>query len=165
MSIDEETLKAEIMAFLDAHTVLSLATAGKEGAHAASVMYARDGFSLFWVSDPTTRHSRELEAESRVAVTIAPHYEDFRLIRGLQIHGRAHRLEGSAERTRGIALLAARFPFLEAFLTGPAGLRSQLDKAALYRLEPGRIVLVDNARGFGHRDVLDLGPRGAPHPR
>jgi hypothetical protein len=26
-----------------------------------------------------------------------------------------------------------------------------------YRLEPTRLVLIDNSRGFGHKDILELG--------
>jgi hypothetical protein len=28
----------------------------------------------------------------------------------------------------------------------------------VYRLEPARIVLIDNSRGFAHKDTLDLAP-------
>jgi len=154
--MDEAELRAEILAFLDAHTVVSLATTGPEGAHAASLMYARDGFALYWVSDPKTRHSQELEASPRVAAAIAPDYEDFREIRGLQIHGTARRLKNPAARAKGVARLAARFPFLTQFLTGPADLVRQMSKAAVYRLDPERITLIDNSKGFGHRDVLHI---------
>ena len=154
--MDEAELRAEILAFLDAHTVMSLATSGADGGHAASLMYARDGLALYWVSDPESRHSREIEADPRVAATIAPDYDDFKEIHGLQIHGRARRLDSAAARAKGIARLAARYPFLKQFLSGPAELVRQMGKAAVYRLEPERITLIDNARGFGHRDVLEL---------
>ena len=160
--MDETELRAEILAFLDAHTVMSLATTGAEGGHAVSLMYARDGFALFWVSDPESRHSRELEANPHVAATIAPDYDDFKQIRGLQIHGRARRLRNTAGRAKGIARLAARYPFLRQFLTGPPGLVRQMSKAAVYRLDPERITLIDNSKGFGHRDVLSLDGQGPP---
>jgi hypothetical protein len=154
--MEEAELRAEILAFLDAHTVMSLATAGADGGHATSLMYARDGLTLFWVSDPESRHSREIEASPRVAATIAPDYDDFKEIRGLQIHGRAGRLNGVAARAKGVARLAARYPFLKQFLTGPAELVRQMSKAAIYRLDPERIALIDNSKGFGHRDILEL---------
>jgi len=154
--MDEATLRAEILAFLDAHTVMSLATAGQDGGHAASLMYARDGFTLYWVSDPESRHSRELEAQPRCAATVAPDYDDFKQIRGLQIQGRARRLKGPAARAKGMARLAARYPFLKQFLTGRADLVRQMRKAAVYRLDPERIALIDNSKGFGHRDILEL---------
>jgi len=154
--MDEAELRAEILAFLDAHTVMSLATSGEDGGHACSLMYARDGFSLLWVSDPETRHSRELEARPRCAATVAPDYDDFKQIRGLQIHGRARRLKGPAARAKGIARLAARYPFLKQFMSGPADLVRQMSKAAVYRLDPERIALIDNSKTFGHRDILEF---------
>jgi len=45
-------LAPHIEQFLDAHHVMTLATVGDVGAHAASLMYARSGFTLFWTSDP-----------------------------------------------------------------------------------------------------------------
>lgn len=157
--MDEAELRAEILAFLDAHTVMSLATAGAEGGHASSLMYARDGFALYWVSDPDCRHSRELEANPQVAATIAPDYDDFQKIRGLQIHGPACRLRGPAARANAIAKLAMRYSFLKQFLSGPAELVRQMRDAVAYRLEPQRITLIDNSKGFGHRDVLELDRR------
>ena len=154
--MNEDELRSEILAFLDAHTVVSLATTGADGAHASSLMYARDGFSLYWVSDPDSRHSRELEENPGVAATIAPDYQDFRQIRGLQIHGTAQRVRSMTARAKGTAKLTARYAFLKQFLTGPVELTRQMSKAALYRLDPERFTLIDNSKGFGHRDVLRL---------
>lgn len=143
-------LATRIEEFLDAHHVMSLATVGDSGAHAASVMYARDGFALCWTSDAKSRHSQHVERDARVTVTIAPDYTDFRVIRGLQIAGRAVRLEAAdAERTR--LVLARRYPFL----ADPA-LRTALEKSAFYQLLPRSITLIDNAVAFGHRETLEL---------
>jgi len=70
-------LAERIVAFLVMHHVMPLASHGREGLHAANMLYAHDGLALFWVSDPNTRHSREIEAEPRIAVTIAPDNSDF----------------------------------------------------------------------------------------
>ena len=80
-------LADRIAEFLDAHHVMSLATCGPHGPHAANVFYARDGFSLLWVSDPQSRHSRNIEINPQVSATIAPDYRDFAEIRGVQIFG------------------------------------------------------------------------------
>ena len=133
---------------------MSLATCGPPGPHAANLFYARDGFALLWVSDRMSRHSIELEADERAAATIAPDYSDYATIRGLQVHGRACRLVDDAERARARQILEARFPFLKQL--ADAGVRDSYDRAQIYRLDPVRLVLIDNARGFGHKDVLDL---------
>ncbi len=154
---EADDLALRIATFLDAHHVMSLATVGEAGAHAASVMYARDGLTLYWTSDPQTRHSVHLEREGRVTATIAPDYTDFRVIRGAQIAGIGRRLAGSAA-DGARAVLIARYAFLAELASGPPKLRAAFEQAGFYALEPGRITLIDNSLGFGHREVLTLAP-------
>lgn len=148
-------LAARIAAFLDAYHVMSLATCGAHGAHAANVFYERDGFSLLWVSEPQTRHSLALETNPRVGATIAPDYHDFYEIRGVQISGDARCITDAADRDRARCLLEARYPFLRCLADRPA-IKEAYGAAKFYRLIPYQIVLIDNTRGFGHKDVLDL---------
>ncbi len=150
-----DDLSDRIAAFLDAHHVMSVATLGPGGPHAANLFYARDGFALLWVSDPASRHSAGLAADARVAATIARDYTDYAEIRGLQVDGRARRLVDGAERARARKILQARFPFLEKL--GDAEVRDSYARAEIYRLDVVRFVLIDNTRGFGHKDVLELG--------
>jgi uncharacterized protein len=148
---------ARIAAFLDAHHVMSLATCGGDGPHAANVFYARDGFALLWVSDPRSRHSIELEGEPRIAATVSPDYLDFAEIRGVQIHGHARRLADGAERAAARASLEARYSFLRLMSKMPEVLVRAYAQVAFYRLEPQRLVLIDNTRGFGHKETLEIG--------
>lgn len=149
-------LGKRIRSFLASHHVVSLATAGPSGPHAASLFYACDDLSLVWVSDPNTRHSREIEACPRVAATVSPDYDDFAQIKGLQIAGMARRVVADAERSRQFALLEASYPFLRDLSSGSEKLRGAFARASIYRLEPTSIVMIDNARGFAHKSVLDL---------
>ena len=153
---DEEALKGEIRAFLRSHHVASLSVLHGGTAHAACVMYAPEDLVLYWTSDPGTRHSAAIERDARVAATVAPDYEDFRLIRGLQIAGRAQRLDDAGEGARAGELLRGRFPFLRELQSAPAALRAALDKAAYYRLDPDTITLIDNTRGFGNKRTLRI---------
>jgi uncharacterized protein len=155
---EDAELSARIAAFLDAHHVMSLATAGKSGPHAANLFYARDGLSLVWLSDAGTRHSQDVEAKGQVAATVAPDYSDFPLIRGVQIEGTARRVADGGERARLFRLLAARYPFLAQLAFAPPAVRAACDNAEIYRLRPERIVLVDNTRGFAHKETLDVAP-------
>lgn len=150
-----------IAAFLDAHHVMSLATCGPDGAHAANLFYARDGFSLVWVSDPRARHSLALAGNAEAGATVASDCRDFPDIRGVQISGTAHRVDDSAERQCARALLQSRYPFLEQ-VADHSGVKRAYEAAEVYRLVPRRIVMVDNTRGFGHKDALDLEPSPAP---
>jgi uncharacterized protein len=145
-----------IAAFLDAHHVVSLATCGPDGPHAATVFYVRDGLALLWVSDPNSRHSAELAANARVAATVAPDYFEFDDILGVQISGRAHAIADASQRANAELLLQARYPSLKRMSEGLPTLREAYERAKFYRLEPTRLVLIDNSRGFGHKDTLEL---------
>ena len=149
-------LGRQIGSFLAAHHVMSLATLGSHGPHATNLFYACDGLALLWVSDPDTQHSREIEADPRVSATVAPDYSDFAIIRGVQITGAAHRIEAADERMRCLAQLKVRYSFLGQLATGPSKLRQAYAQADVYRLQPTRIILIDNTRGFSHKEMLDI---------
>jgi uncharacterized protein len=151
-------LKRQIGAFLAAHHVMSLATIGSNGPHATSLFYAFDELALIWVSEPDTQHSREIEADPRVAATVAPDYSDFAAIQGLQIVGAARRIVATDERMRHLAALEARYPFLAQLAVGPSKLRQAYSGTAVYRLQPTRVVLIDNTKGFGHKETLEFTP-------
>jgi len=152
----EAALRAAIEAFLDAHHTVSLATVDDQGApHAANVLYASEGLALYWMSDIETRHSRHIEVRQRVTATVAPDYADFRQIRGLQIFGTARRLAG-IESFATARRMVSRYGFLAELANGPAALRAAFEKAGFYCLDPARITLIDNTKGFGHKQTLDL---------
>jgi uncharacterized protein len=149
-----DDLAARIAEFLDAHHVMSLATCGPRGPHAANVFYARDHLFLLWVSDRQSTHSASLEINPQVSATIAPDYRDFDEICGVQIFGRAYRLNDAVARDSARTLLATRYPILQ----HPSDQR--IERAYLsaepYQLVPNRIVMIDNRRGFGHKETIDL---------
>jgi uncharacterized protein YhbP (UPF0306 family) len=149
-------LADRIGSFLAAHHVMSLATFGPSEPHATNLFYACDGLALVWVSEPDTRHSREIESNSRVAATIAPDYSDFAAIRGVQIAGTAHRIVAEDQRMRLLALLEARYPFLRQLAAGPKKLRQAYARISVYRLEPARMVMIDNTKGFGHKETIEF---------
>ncbi len=149
-------LQQRIGAFLAEWHVMSLATSDADGPHAANLFYACDGLALVWVSAPDARHSRAIDTNPRVAATVAPDYSDFPVIRGVQIEGTARRVTVADERRSHLALLGARYPFLLRQENLPPKVREAYAAAAVYRLEPLVMVLIDNAQGFGHREILRL---------
>ena len=109
------------------------------------------------MSDPDSRHSIELTADARVAATVAPDYFEFADIRGVQISGQAHVIADASERAKARLMLEARYPSLQRMSEGPPALQEAYQRVEFYRLEPTRLVLIDNSRGFGHKDTLELG--------
>jgi len=154
--MSELPLDRRIAEFLAAHHVVTLATCEGGAVHAASLMYAPDGFSLIWMSDPKSRHSQELERNPRVAATIAPDYTDFAEIRGLQIAGTAMRLASAGDILHGTTLMLGRYGFLRTLATAPESLRKAFNRSGFYRLQPETITLIDNTVAFGHKETLTI---------
>ena len=148
----DNNLAARTAAFLDAHHVMSLATISADGPHATNLFYARDGYALIWVSDPTSHHSRDIEELAEVAATIARDCCDFPDVEGLQIRGRAWRIAHPLKEAQARAGLEARYPFLQRLTEGKVC--DAYHRAQFYRLEPKCIILIDNQRGFGSKEVL-----------
>ena len=148
-------LRARIADYLAAHHVMTVATTEP---WAAAVFYVSDGFTLYFLSSPDSRHCRGFGADARVAVTIHEDYADWREIKGVQIEGVAEPV-AAGELPRVRELYAAKFPFVRAGAS--AAIAAALARIAWYRITPRRVCLVDNAAGFGHRDCVDL-PGGTP---
>jgi uncharacterized protein YhbP (UPF0306 family) len=99
-------------------------------------------------------HSMHIVNNPKVGATIAPDYSDFDAICGVQIFGEAHRL-GGAEHDSARALLATRYPALQRLSDRPM-IKQAYSSAEAYQLVPNRIIMIDNRRGFAHKDTLDL---------
>jgi uncharacterized protein YhbP (UPF0306 family) len=143
-------IRERFLAFLREHQVLTLAVAGRDGKPcAAALFYAVDAdLRLYVLTDPATRHGQAIRANGAVAGTVQRDRQQWDEITGIQFHGRCRQLTGD-ERAQAWELYTARFPFL---LKPNAALTAELAKTALWCIEPDWMRLIDNRRGFGHKD-------------
>jgi len=161
-----DDLRKHIADFLAAHTTMTLATGGADGApQAAAVFYAPDDeLNLYFLSEPTSRHARNLTAVPRVAATIQADGQDWQQICGLQIEGMAALVEDVGEMAHAAQVYAARFDFLAGLLTGTGegapALVGPLVRSRFYVLRPRWLRLIDNRVHFGYKEELWLGQRG-----
>lgn len=146
----------QALAYMGQHTVMSLATYGRQGLWAAAVFYANDGFDLYFLSAGHTRHGQNLRDNPRAAATIQENYDDWPAIQGIQLEGDVALL-ADAEQAAAVALYLDRFSFLA---DAGEALQAQLNRINWYRLRPERLYFVDNSLGFGHRDEIDLSTAG-----
>lgn len=144
--------RARALGYLRQHHVMTLATHGPLGLWAAAVFYAADGFQLTFLSAGHTRHAQNIAASPRVSATIQEDYTDWAAIQGIQLEGTARLLAG-AERTAALRLYADKFQFLKRPISV---VEAALKGVNWYVLSPDRLYFVDNSRGFGHRDEIDL---------
>lgn len=76
---------------------MSLATYDEGGLWVSDVVYVYDGdFNIYWRSQVSTRHSKAIEENSHVAVTITTSVHGGKN-EGLQIIGKAEKVKGSVE--------------------------------------------------------------------
>jgi uncharacterized protein YhbP (UPF0306 family) len=149
------SVQCQALNYLQHHKVMSLATVGPEGVWAAAVFYVNDGFTLYFLSAPTSRHSRNLEAKGRVAATIQEDYNDWREIKGIQLEGEAVRLAGS-EQAAAMLRYGEKYPIVSKLATAPREIVRAFERVAWYRIRPARLYLINNAQGLGHRDEVPL---------
>lgn len=154
-------LRQIVLQYLREHNTATLATVGQEGPWAAAVFFANDDdFTLYFLSDPATRHGQDLAGNPQVAATIHEDYPDWRLIRGIQLIGKAELVANPLELAQAWRLYLAKFPFVREFLRSPGefleSYASKMGKVRFYKLIPGKIWFMDNERHFGKRDILEL---------
>lgn len=139
--------------YLAGHRVVTLATHGPEGPWAAAVFYANDGFNLYFVSSPASRHSRNLAAHAAVAATVHEDYHDWREIKGIQVEGTVEQVS-AAEEASIRELYGKKFPLAADPASAPAAIAAAFAKVRWYKLAAARAYFVDNSAGFGHRDQV-----------
>lgn len=135
---------------------MTLATVGPDGPWAAGLFYVNDGFDLYWLSDPDTRHSQNIAGNPHVAATIHEDYRDWRTIQGIQMEGTAALVGSIARAVRPMRLYVAKYPFLGDLCNPPPALARALASVRVYRLTPSRLYFIDNRKGLGHREELEL---------
>jgi len=131
---------------------MTLATTGPDGPWAAAVFYCTRDFDLFFLSAGHTRHALNLTSNPRVAATIQENYHDWTAIQGIQLSGLVEVLSGK-ERELARALYEQKYPFIK---TASPVIIEGLRIINWYRLAPDQLYFIDNSKGFGHRDEIDL---------
>jgi nitroimidazol reductase NimA-like FMN-containing flavoprotein (pyridoxamine 5'-phosphate oxidase superfamily) len=143
-----ETLKSQIIAVLDAGKDMTIATLREDGyPQATTVSYASDGLAIYFGCGETSQKARNLARDDRVSLTIDLPYEHWNEIRSLSMGGRARRLTDPAEQAEGGAL------FMRKFSAEMAQYMSTAGGAALYRITPEVISLLNYRKGFGHCEL------------
>lgn len=147
-------MKEKALVYLREHHVATLATSD-ESIWAAAVFYVSDGYTLYFLSSPTSRHCLNLARDPRVAVTIQEDYPDWPDIKGVQLEGVAAEISGSDEQ-HARSLYGQKFPVVGKLAQAPAAIVKAMAKVRWYKVAPTRLYFIDNSVGFGRRDEIDL---------
>jgi len=147
--------RVQVLEYLQAHRVATLATEADGNLWAAAVFYVSDGFTLYFLSSPTSRHGLNLAGNPRVAATIHEDYADWTEIKGVQLEGVTTQLSG-ADETAVRTLYAKKFPIAGDLAQAPEAIVRAMARVRWYRLDPRRIFFINNAAGFGSRAEVDI---------
>jgi uncharacterized protein YhbP (UPF0306 family) len=161
MSADASDVRADARDYLSRHNTVSIASHGPDGVWAATVFYVSIGFTLYFLSEPTTRHVANILTDPSVAATINEDYQDWRQIKGIQVAAKCEEVRGKIELGRALAAYVKKYPFVAQFLSPGQLLKGmQVGGRALdvrcYRLKPTRLLFLDNERGFSNRQEIPL---------
>jgi hypothetical protein len=107
----DELLRRKILALLDEHRIMTIATLRPDGwPQATTVGYVSEGLTLWFLCGLESQKARNLARDNRVSITIDHDTPDLFSITGLSMAARAHRVTDRAEAEKVLAMLPLKYP-------------------------------------------------------
>lgn len=149
----DNQLKSKILALLDEHRIMTVATLRPDGwPQATTVGYVNDGLTLYFLCGLESQKAANLAKDDRVSLTIDHDTSDLMAITGLSMAAHAQRVTDRAEADKILQMLPLKYP-KDTPLPGPM---PTADQVSIFRLTPKVISVLDYSRGFGHTDLVTL---------
>ena len=146
-------MKAKAVQILEANRIMAIATVRPDGWPQTTIVgYAHEDTLLYFTISRTGQKFANIQRDNRVSIAIGRDFHDPKNITGLSMAAHASEVTDSGQRRRALKLLLNRHPGLEHL--DPRS----LDEAAVMRAAPAIITIIDYSKGFGHSDVLTVGP-------
>jgi uncharacterized protein YhbP (UPF0306 family) len=136
----------QIATLLREQSTLALATTDQYGeACIAPLFYICDeNLALYWLSAADCLHSENLKRTPKAAATVYRHAENWKEIRGVQMHGVVSIITEGGQRRALIATYCERFHLGPAFALA-------VRQSAVYALRPAFFRYIDNSKAFRHK--------------
>ena len=148
----DESIRQKILALLDAHRIMTVATLRSDGwPQATTVGYANDALTLYFLCGLDSQKAANIARDDRVSLTIDHDTPDIMRITGLSMAARARLVVDLAEGERILRLLPGKYPEQIAPLPLPM---PRADQVRIFRVEPVVISVLDYSLGFGHTDLV-----------
>ncbi len=147
----EQEIKRKVLALLDQHRVMTIATLRPDGwPQATTVGYVSEGLTLYFLCGLDSQKAANLAHDDRVSLTIDHDTPDLMAITGLSMAARAQLVTDQAEAERVLGLMPLKYPAqtkLPVPMPKPGDVR-------IFRLTPTVISVLDYSKGFGHTDLV-----------
>ena len=149
----EPALRQKIIALIDQHRIMTLATLRPDGwPQATTVGYVNEGMTLYFLCGLDSQKARNLARDGRVSLTIDHDTPDLMAITGLSMAAHAHRVTDRSEAEKVLRMLPLKYPDAPPVpfkMPGP-------EDVCLFRLAPTVISVLDYTKGFGHTDLVTM---------
>jgi nitroimidazol reductase NimA-like FMN-containing flavoprotein (pyridoxamine 5'-phosphate oxidase superfamily) len=134
---------------------MALATLRPDGwPQATMVSYANEDILIYFIISRQSQKFANIERDDRISLVVGRDFENPSTIKGLSIAARASEVRDPKQRERALKLLLERRPGLQTLE------RPSEDHSAVMRANPQIITILDYSKGFGHADLLTVGPGG-----
>jgi len=144
-----------ILNYIANHNTMVLSTYGEDGPWSTPVFFVNRGYHLYFLSETTSIHSRNMRENSLVAATITEDYQDWSKIQGLQLKGQAHLVSGLKETAVILTSFLKKFPAVKHLLHNPSSFKG-VSKAQWHCIEPQFLKFTDNTTKFGYHFEIEL---------
>lgn len=149
-------MEQKAVEILNHYRLMTLATLRPDGwPQATMVNYANEGLLLYFIVSKRSQKYANIDRDSRVSMVVGRDFDDPSEIKALSIAGNASEVRDPVQRERAIKLVLERHPAL-AKLGGP-----DLRHSAVMRAYCSIVTILDYSKGFGHADLLTVGPGGS----
>lgn len=147
----DEEIRKKILALLDQHRIMTIATLRPDGwPQATTVGYANEGLTLYFLCGRNSQKAANLARDGRVSLTIDHDTSDIMSITGLSMAAHAQPVEDPAEGAKVLRLLSSKYPKQESL---PIEMPTPED-VRIFRVIPKVISVLDYSKGFGHTDLV-----------
>ena len=147
----DDTLRRKILALLDEHRIMTVATLRPDGwPQATTVGYVNEGLTLYFLCGLDSQKARNIARDNRISLTIDHDTADLMAITGLSMAAYAYPVEDRAEAEKVLRMLPAKYPDSPPL---PFEMPTP-DQVRLFRVTPVVISVLDYSKGFGHTDIV-----------
>lgn len=157
---NKQELKSLAERFIKEQNTVTLATARLEIPWAAAVYYVNREFTLYFFSDPASRHIGESLKSGQASAAISVPASTWQEIQGVQASGIVSSIPPGLESIKVLRAYLKKYPFTREFFDSNQDLNlpAIMDrfKVRLYRFQPSLLYYLDNRIRFGFRGRVEL---------
>ena len=147
----DEAIRSKILALLDQHRIMTIATLRPDGwPQATTVGYVNEGLTLYFLCGLDSQKAANLALDDRVSLTIDHDTPQLMAITGLSMAAHAQAVVDPAEANRVLQMLPQKYPEQGSI---PVKMPTP-EEVKIFRVTPSVISVLDYAKGFGHTDLV-----------